>query len=559
MINMDSVTKEFIAARPLYRTLSPGPSALLTGRLVALAKTAAVTAGAANQLRKGADPAEMLGDVIGGRITKLMGRPVKRRVTKAHLHMRNVNHDPLRKNGMGGRSWITKPGRHEMVIVFHDANRAGPHIDVHIGRLSMVYRVKPDLYARLKYNNSGMLTEDSKKAIINHVRTETRNGSRVPQNLDHSLSNARAAWTNGDPDAKTYGSGRTRQVVSVSTVDVYKAHPDGPIEMYAPLLNPHRGMYIYKIHPGDNKRAPILIWGNKSAAPPKLEDRLHLKLVHPEEMEKAAEKVDMDTSTAKYDGSSCYVHIGPKGTTVWSPRLSSATGERIEYTFKLDGLANVRSDENIVAMGELLFREKGKFPWSPSKTYLPSAVGSGILNSNSVLPKNIKPEIRLYRVDRIGRENTKNLGFWENRSLQVAVAATAPQHLKVVSLMTPEEAAEQGYEGIVAVPEGASVNDGIKVKWWMDPHDWVIDKVDFKPGDRGGIAGVVRATSLESGKKFNLGPGQMGNRELTERMMNNPEHYEGAVLKVNSRHGHEGRASKVVAFHDDKGVAVVTS
>jgi hypothetical protein len=62
-------------------------------------------------------------------------------------------------------------------------------------------------------------------------------------------------------------------------------------------------------------------------------------------------------------------------------------------------------------------------------------------------------------------------------------------------------------------------------------------------------------TSLESGKKFKLGPSQMGDQTLTRHMMDNPNLYEGSVVKVNSKRGHEGRASKVIGFHDDKGLA----
>jgi hypothetical protein len=39
--------------------------------------------------------------------------------------------------------------------------------------------------------------------------------------------------------------------------------------------------------------------------------------------------------------------------------------------------------------------------------------------------------------------------------------------------------------------------------------------------------------------------------------MANPDDYIGTVIRVNSKIGHEGRASKVVGFHDDKGFAPV--
>lgn len=556
----DAATTRLIAAKPYFKACSPSypmlianPQAQAAFRSFELGKKIYRDIKA---LDEGASSAAIVGTAIGTvAVRKLMRKP-KAAVTKFHVHIGGIKHDFSRKNGIGGRSWITTPGRYEMVIVYHDANRAGPHIDVHIGRMSLVYKVKPDTYAQLRYNRSGELTEASKKLLVDHVRSEIQNGSRVPQNIDHSVSNARSTWVHGDREAKSYGSGYTRQIIHTSDVDIYKAYRDGPIEMYAPQLNPHRSLYMYKLYPGDSKRAPILIFGAKTSHPPKLNDRLHLKLMHPEDLERVRALADMRTSTAKYDGSSCYFVIGPKGTTVWSPRISKITGEQIEYTNKMDGLVSVTSPNTIVGMGEIVFRTKTTYGpiTTYSDHYLPQAQASGLLNSNSLLPEGVQPEIRIYRIDSIGKVDYHETDFWENRKLQEDVA-TKHSMLKVVELMTPEQAKARGFEGVVAVPAGGSVNDGMKVKWWTDPHDWRIDKVDLQAGEKGGIAGVVRCTSLDSGKTFNLGPGQIGSRELNETMMADPQRFEGTVLKVQSRHGHEGRASKVIAFHDDKGLA----
>lgn len=443
------------------------------------------------------------------------------------------------------RSWIDKPGKQQMVTVYHEATRAGSHIDVHLGPLSMVYRVKPELQEKLKFNSGGQLTKESKTHILNHIKGEIQNRSRVPQNLDHSLNEARTSWVKGDPADKSYGAGKSRQIVDESTVDVYKTSKNGPIEFYAPSLNPDRGMYIHKLYPGDDKRAPILIWGNKTAKPPKFEDRLHLKTIPPEDIA----KLDGMHTTVKYDGASAYVSIGPKGTTIWSPRTRKKTGEQIEYTPKLGGIGGIKSDENITGMGELLFTKKGR------KGYLSAAETGGILNSHKLLPDDVKPEIRLYRVDKVGRKSTKDLSYTENRALQERVSKLSPTHFKVAESVTPKAAKERGLEGVVAVPESKSVNQGYKLKWRDLTHDWRIDNVAFKPGDRGGLAGVTHLTSLDSGKQYKLGPGQMGNHTLVKHMMENPHDYTGSVVKVHSHHGHEGRSSKVIDFHMDKGVA----
>lgn len=556
MPKLDNVSQNLYSARPYFSSVSPNVPYAFTTPYKRVAKTLLFSHRLYKYFRsiKGGVPlATITGEYISGRIIRRAVKPVRNKVAKTHVKMTRTDHDWKRKNGIGGRTWITEPGQYKMVIVFHDANRAGPHIDVHIDRLSMVYKVKPDLYAQLKYNSDGMLTEKSRQAIIDHVRWEVNNNSRVPQNIDHTKTNARYSWTGGDPAEKHYGAAKTRQVVLETDVEIYKAHHNGPIEFYAPAINPYRAMYLYRIYPGTSKRAPILIWGNKSHHPPKLEDRLHLKMIHPEDIQDLESKADMSTSTAKYDGSSCYFVITKHGTTVWSPRQSKITGEQIEYTFKIDGIATTTSEQTIVGMGELLFKEKS---WNPLRkhNYLPSATGSGILNSNSVVPKNIQPEIRIYRIDKLGKEYVGNQDFWTNRKLQQQVSQLNP-HLKVVELMDPDTASDLGYEGVVVIPENGSVNDGYKLKWWDDPSDWRIDKVEFKPGDKGGVAGVARMTSLESGKTFKLGPSQMGDQTLTRHMMDNPQLYEGAVVKVNSKRGHEGRASKVIGFHDDKGVA----
>jgi len=458
----------------------------------------------------------------------------------------------MRKNGLGGHYWYYQPGRHEMVIIFHDANKAGPHIDVHIGRLSVIRRVKPEIYEQLRYNGEGQLTQDSCKILINFLKDEIDNKSRIPQNLDHSARNAKASWTGGSRSDNYYGAGLTRQVLSVSRVDIIKAHADGPIEMYAPMLNSHRPMYMYKLYHGEETgRSPILIWGNMNNHAPKFEERLHLNLVHPEEFDIVQRKGDLQTSTAKYDGSSCYFVIDKKGTTVFSPRTSKKTDEQIEYTFKLDGLANVTSDTKVTGMGELMFKEKTIF----GTKYLPQAKASGLLNSNNVLPKNVVPEIRIYRVDKIGHENISNLNFFSNRELQENVAKL-DKKLQVVELMDIDTAKHKGFEGVVVVPENTSVNDGMKVKFWQDANDWRIDEVNFFVGPKGSIAGIVECTSLKSGKKFNMGPGQIGNQTLTKYMMNAPDEYIGSVIRVRSREGHEGRAAKMLDFHMDKGYDV---
>lgn len=539
------INKNFVEAAPFYRSVNPNIPNLFRisfhRKVVKALFTMWRHRDVPARYRDGESAGSIVGDYLGSRIIKQFTGPVKGTVAQTHVHVARHPHDWRRKNGMGGRSWLYRPGRYKMVIVYHDANRAGPHIDVHIDRVSLVYRVKPELYSQIRYNREGYLTEESKKLIIEHVRNEVQNGSRVAQNLDHSKGNARSEWVNGDRTATTYGSGYTRQIVSETEVDIFKAHWNGPIEIYAPHISPHRAVYLYRIYPGQGKRAPILIWGQMSAGPPKLEDRLHLKMIDPRDMDKLLARADMDTSTLKYDSASCYFVIDKKGTTVWSPRRSVKTNEQIEYTHKVNGISSLTSDTTIVGMGELLFVRDGQ--------YVSAAEAGGILNSQRVLPDDLKPEIRIYRIDRVGQTKTVDLEFWQNRHIQKQVAKLHPQ-LEVVELGNLNEAIEKGFEGIVVAPQEGSINDAFKIKLWADEEDWIIKSVEFVPGEKGSVAGVVRAEF--NNKEFKLGPSQVGNQELTRQMMNNPEDYVGRTIKVESRKGHSGRAAKVKELHLDK-------
>lgn len=481
----------------------------------------------------------MLGSYLGQKAgTKLLG---------AAAEWSDIPKTPDR---VSDRNLIKETGRYDMVIVYHDADKAGPHIDVHIGKMSLIYRVKPELKEKLAFNREGYLTKQSKTLILDHIRSEIDKKARVPQNLDHSTEQTTFGWVNGGSEQAGYGAGKTRQIVHQSAVDVFKI--DNAIEFYAPKIDSNREMYIYQLYPGNDKKAPILIWGSKSTDPPKFESRLHLKPLDPNDLDSDSftHDIDWNSSTAKYDGSSAYFVIGPKGTTAWSPREAKSTGKQIEYTHKLKGLAGVKTNQTVVAMGEVLFMDN-------TGAYLKGAKISGILNSKEVLPDNVYPEIRLYRIDSVDKLRTYDMDFWKNRELQELICNSLPEFIKPVEFMTPHQAKEAGLEGVVVAPPDKSIIHGFKIKWWRDPNDWRIDKIKLKPGEKGRVAGVVACTSLDSGRQFDLGATAIGNEYQTKHMMENPDLYEGSVLKVISRHGHEGRSAKVVGFHDDKGLAPI--
>lgn len=571
MVWLDDLTEDFIKAKDPYLSISPGIPSIIKPKTIRRAyNSTRIVYKVIQSRRKGMEWRAIAinsasGPITGRMLSPFMG-PVRKRVNHAYVWA-SIHSGPglvigpkEKPDAKGeGRTWIDEPGRYKMVIVYHEANKAGPHIDVHIGHVSIIYKVKPDLYEQLKFNPDGSLTNASKTKIIEHVRSEVTNGARTPQNLDHPDDQATYSWLTPEDGPDGYGAGRSRQVVSESEIDVYKAYQDGPIEFFAPAISPNHSLYLYQIYPGDEKRVPICIWGMKNHHAPLVEDRLHLKMVDPSDLDKYEEKMDMSTSTAKYDGSSVYLLINKKGTTAWSPRISKKTGERIEYTPKINGLAavgtNGTTDTSMVVMGELMFYREDK---NGKREYLDHATSGGILNSHDLLPEDVKPVVVVYRVDRVGRNKTVDMEFWEQRELANEIVSKNPEHLMLPELMTPEEAKAQGYEGVVVCRPGEGVTTAYKTKWWTDADDWRIDSVDFAYSEKGNVSGVVWFTSLESEKQFKLGPGGVGDRALCEHMMVNEDDYVGTVCKVRSRHGHEGRAAKVEEWHPDKGFAPPT-
>jgi len=458
------------------------------------------------------------------------------------IRMHNINESHL---FLGRRSWFSSKGKTSFVVVYHDASRAGKHLDVHFGNgTSFIVRVsgKP-VESKIKFNRDGHLTETSKKELIAFLREEISNRSRVPQNIDHSKSEASFEFFNGSL-SQGYGSGFTRQKVLEGDALIMKISggKGETAEMYIPQLDPDNTIYIHKLYDG---KTPIAVWGFKTNPDVRFEDRLHLKLI--DTVSEFEKKIDPATITKKYDGASCYVWTTKKGTRIYSPRISKTTGRRIEYTPKVWELADVSSEKEIKAMGELLFRKKyfGIIPGG----YIPAHEIGGILNSNSLRPDNVQPEIRLYRVDKYGNLKLYDAPFFENRKFQEKVALLKPDILKVVELTDIDD---RSMEGLVATGFGDSIINGFKIKWREDLFDWIVEDIDFRITDKGAIAGVMWCRSLESGKRFKLGPGQVGNYDTVLDIMENKDQYIGRVAKVAGFKGHEGRAAKLVDWHLDK-------
>jgi len=553
MINLVNIGKAFSNGRGVFKSITPSPVSFLKGKPQKLFKM--IFSGMyynsfIKQIQK-TNMSELTGAVIAGAvIDKYVRTPVKSIVLKG-FEMTTPNEQkwiPLNERHLffSKRTWFPKTGKQKLVLIYHEATHK--HVDIHFeDGTSLIIRVsgKP-VESEIKFNKDGVLTEKSKLALMNHIRGEIANNSRVPQNYDHDFEEARMSWYKGEEDGpaeESYGSGRTRQIISIEDIEILKIY-DGPgqnVEMYAPSLNSNHLVYIHKLYPGDEKTAPITIFGTMTSTIEDKFGKLHLK--YEKNLEKFKSLVDPESITEKLDGSASAVHITAKSTRVFSHRIGKETGKPIEYTGKLGDLIQLKGNYDCYA--ETIFEEKDIFGrWQ----VLPSSKISGILNSNKVLPDNIRPRLYLYRVDKFNGENVTNLSFAENRKLQYEIAKLHPT-LDVVPLASPVQ--RKGIEGYVGVPFGKSINEGVKFKFKGDEFDWKITSIDFSITDKDRVAGVVHCVN-EAGKAFKLGPAQMGNFEFCKELMAEPEKYIGRVIKVDCLEAHEGRSAKFKEFHQDK-------
>lgn len=443
--------------------------------------------------------------------------------------------------------------------------------------MSLTIRVdgKP-VEKEIHFDKDGWLTESSRKALINHLRNEISNNSRMVHNHDHTVNNAKCQWSYNPNNSNIsgYGMGPTRQTILIDKAELYHSDLKSSQHWYIPSIEKHQGLYIYQIYPGetpatrtsiDNGKAPILIWGKLIPRDLEYNDRLHLKLILPKESDKFIEKVDPLTITRKYDGASTYFNSDGTGFKFFSPRISKVTEHRIEYTYKLPELSETGHASEPVGMGELMFWKYTKpfefLKWLNIRgpewitwKYLSAAEIGGILNADKIRPRNVWPEIRVYRIDIWKHKNVIELPFFENRELQEElIKPLNHDYWKLVEFAMPGETF--GWEGLVGTSKNDSIINGYKIKWWNeDLNDWEIISVDLGISEKGNIMGVVWFKSLDSNKTFKLGPNQIGSFDDCIDIINNKEKYIGRVAKIASRRGHEARAAKLVEYHLDKGI-----
>jgi len=491
---------------------------------------------------------DVVGSFIGAAMINKYYRLPMRNIVKKGFKTSEKKWVPLNESHLleANKSWFNNTGKLTVKIIYHEGNKRGAHIDMHFSNgVSFVIDVRNKPLANdIKFNNEGVLTQKSVDLLMKHVLNEfdgDGHGSRVFHNYDHNPAEASMQWKVGQGPKEGYGSGPIRQVIHESEVHVMWNNVDSSgqaTSIYMPGISPDRYVYFHKLYKG----VDVAKMGLKGFKDTPFEDRLHLKMI---DENKYKQVVNPKTTTVKYDGASAYIVVNKHGTLVFSPRISSKTGHRIDYTGKMPTeMINTKSDISYKGMGELLFKKDGK--------YLSSTEIGGLLNSNKVIPDDIETEYRLYRIDKMNRNDVRGLDFFENRNIQESVAGLFKDTVKVPDFITPKEAEKQGLEGIVGTAPGDNVFNGFKMKFRDDFFDWKITKVNLKNGPSGKPAGVVLLKSLESGKEFKLGPGQLGNESFVRSIMSKPNDFIGKVMKVDGFRGHEGRAAKFVEWHMDK-------
>lgn len=443
------------------------------------------------------------------------------------------------------------------IIVYHEADKAGPHIDTYLVIDGKAYsigvkRLRPEHIQNIKKNGGGLLTEKSKQYIASIIRQEYANGAWLAQTTDHTPEEARTEWSNRAYNG-VYGAGEMRQVVLDSPVTVFKTGDS--IEFRDWDLNPDTNAYVFNImdeKPGVRSKR-ILKLGYKANGEPKLKDRLHLKPhIGTHEFDRFKRLVGNDgIVTLKEDGASFYFEINKEGMRFWSPRKSKVTGHRINYDAKVGNLIHHTSPVKVTGMGELNFIDK------KTGIVLDSANTGGILNSHNPLPNNIEPRLTIYRIDSIGRQDVHDIDYSKNLSyIGSFVNSLKDEYIRQPQTVTWDNAQDIAHmnEGLVGIAKGDSILEGRKFKPRHDLYDWTITSIDLQEGSKGRIAGVVRFEN-ESGKQFKIGAGSIGSDEFVKTIMRNPNNFIGRVAKVSSYKGHEGRAPKFVEWHEAKGFA----
>ena len=494
-------------------------------------------------------------------LLRLVKRPVKRGIAERLAPYRWLPHvgrvaaakmelSVLRPLAVAGGAWsATAPGRRrgKLIIVVHRADKAGDHVEMYVedSRTGICHNVGvAKLEKTPKLNNQGWLTEASQEEAIQLIRRKGEGRDWIAFSTDHQPWEARASWNRREDGPAGYGAGQLRQVIREEPIEFTS---DGStIEFQSWELNSWDRTYVHVVFPPDGKRSsPVGVIGFRRQPEPEFNDRLHLTF-DGQDPDRFRRNLPGGRASLKIDGASTHFVVDKDGARFFSPRRSKENGRRIEYSPKLGQLQDLRSEEKIVGMGELVFVDK-----RTGKQLGPNQIG-GLLNSDELPPEHLEARVYVYRIDKVGRKDVVNEPYWESNRPRCEQLAGRHRQLAVPREVPMDQLeSTRNEEGVVGIAAGEPIANGRKLKWRGDHRYVVVTRVEFEPGEKGGVAGVVWYEDPEApGREFKTASGFTHEEKLD--MMRHPKRYEGRCMKISGYEGHGSRAAKFEGWHLDK-------
>lgn len=438
-----------------------------------------------------------------------------------------------------------------LVIILHDADRAGLHLDLHfLGPVesSFVINIRNKPIAKeLRYNKSGELTQASREKLIAFIHDEfDGNGAWVAQNLDHNDTQATTTWLQRDEIGDGYGAGNFRQEVLDTRVAYLKTGTT--MEAWVPELSERKLYAVNAFQESAARDVPVWKFGLKKPTDytPKSGK---LKLRHVQSTDELRKWVGEDAVlTQKLDGASTHVKRTTKGTSAWSPRISKRSGRRISYDSKI-GALHSHGGTSFEGMGELMYQK-------PDGNWVLASQVGGILNSKDLPPSDHRPTVFLYKVDTYDGKKVKPDTASQRYVIQRICDEDGSDTLRPVPMATWEDAdgvasGVLDWEGLVAVPKDGDINSqGVKFKPRGEHLDGVIEDITFREGPRGGITGVIVYRDPSTGRTFQTASGIDHDTKL--HLASNKDAYVGRTVKLKGFTGGNHRAVTYDGIHPDK-------
>jgi hypothetical protein len=322
--------------------------------------------------------------------------------------LRQALHPPLAVPG--GKHTMPPPGRRrgKLIVVAHVSSNE--HVEMYLydpdgSGICHNVGVVALPAGTLKTNGGGWFTASSKEHARSIFQNKAAGRDFIAMSTDHQLDEAMAQWNDIEDSPAGYGHGPVREVIYVEDVEIYSN--GNTVEFVSWWLNPHQPTYVHVVFPQTADRSPVGVSGFKKLSEPDFDDRLHLTYDHDDVARTRRNVGEGGRASLKIDGAAVHFRSDRHGTRYFSPRHSKETGRRIEYSFKMGEMQDIQSDVPIEGMGELVFMD------TRTGEELSSTEIGGVLNAHQLPPEHLEPRLYVYRVDKVGRNNTLHEPYWE--------------------------------------------------------------------------------------------------------------------------------------------------